>query len=56
MHHRDAICRKVHIEFESVSAGRQPEVEGGAGIFGAQRAPTPVREDLRAAAVKERHK
>jgi hypothetical protein len=56
MHNWHAIGRKVHIEFESVGAGSEPEIESGERILGTKGASAAVREDHRAATVKERHK
>jgi hypothetical protein len=46
----------VHIEFESVGAGLEPEVEGRERILGAESTSAAVREDLRPAIFKKRHK
>jgi len=56
MHNWHSVGRKVHIEFESVGAGLEPEVERCERILGAESTSAAVREDLRPAAVKERHK
>ena len=43
----DAISRQVDVQLQAVGAGRHPALEGGKGVFRAERASAAVRENER---------